>query len=126
MSAVTEFKVGQRWKTRRGDVVTITNVDDDSTYPVDADIGCFTRGGRQWSTRESNGDLVELISDENGNLAGLKPVFGTALGRTFRQDLVLALVSGLAAGGATPQHLMGDVNSLVGQLDAKYGDKEAA
>lgn len=131
MSAVTEFKVGQRWKTRAGDVLTITaivnSVEDDTNYPVQAGGHDYTGAGYYWAdATEDRRDLVELISDENGKPAGLNPVIGTSVGRTFRQDLVLALVSGLAHAGASPQHLVSEVDSLVDQLDAKYGDKEAA
>jgi len=61
-----EFKVGQVWKTRAGDYVTITEVDNDYgiVYPIFADNKCsYTSCGLCWKGDLNSEDLVELVAD---------------------------------------------------------------
>lgn len=66
-----KFKVGQKWKTRGGDLATITNVlSDDYNYPVYATVGNksdasdFDADGFHFSPgSESPLDLVEMVQD---------------------------------------------------------------
>ncbi len=62
-----KFKVGQVWKTRDGEIVTITEVDntDDLTYPIIADNGHSYSQGLCWQHELSPEDLVELVADTN-------------------------------------------------------------
>lgn len=65
-NALGKFKVGQIWKTRDGDIVTITEVDNtyDLTYPIGADNDfCYTVDGLCWKDSISGEDLVELVAD---------------------------------------------------------------
>ena len=65
-----EIKVGQVWRTRGGGVVTVVEHDSaDSSYPwrtiaVDQDAIWVTNSGREYLSRESNNDLIELVKDE--------------------------------------------------------------
>lgn len=61
-----KFKVGQVWKTRDGEIVMITEVDNayDLTYPIIADSGhSYSSQGLCWQHELSPEDLVELVED---------------------------------------------------------------
>jgi hypothetical protein len=64
-----DLKVGQRWRTRGGDIVAIIQNDGHDVYPWDVQYedgapGCVTDAGRDWDDgNESQEDLVELISE---------------------------------------------------------------
>ena len=59
-----EFKVGQIWKTRDGDIVTITKVGGSSVYPILADNKCsYSWQGLFWKGELNPEDLVELVAD---------------------------------------------------------------
>ena len=66
------IKVGQVWRTRGGGVVTVDLHDSaDSTYPWRTTTGdrgeiWVRNSGREYLSRESNNDLIELVKDENG------------------------------------------------------------
>jgi len=69
-----EFKVGQIWKTRDGEIVTITEVDNayDLTYPIVTDNDfCYTADGLCWKDSVSPEDLVELVADAKINSEAL-------------------------------------------------------
>ena len=77
-----KFKVGQKWKNRDGDIVSIASIDSAEDYPV---IG---HDGRGWTEdgfyfreigRHSRADLVELVVDcSNDNKYSVEEVI-TAL-----------------------------------------------
>ena len=62
-----KFAVGQVWKTRNGQTVKITSIDDSAgrpTFPIRADNGAnFTTAGRYYQDRQSPADLISLVSD---------------------------------------------------------------
>ena len=67
-----EIKVGQVWRTRGGEVVTVDLHDSaDSAYPWRTTTGDWgeiwvTNSGREYPSRESSDDLIELVKDEKG------------------------------------------------------------
>ena len=67
-----EIKVGQVWRTRGGGAVTVVAHDSaDSEYPWrtiagDQDAIWVRNSGREYLSRESNSDLIELVKDEKG------------------------------------------------------------
>lgn len=62
-----ELAVGQKWKTKSGEIVKILYNDGDKTYPWDLSNGiCVTDQGRVWKFTENNDDLSTLIQDEHG------------------------------------------------------------
>ena len=56
-----EFEVGQKWKTRSGEVVEITVVFEEPSlnYPIEVGTISYTRNGREHKHREDKNDLVE-------------------------------------------------------------------
>jgi hypothetical protein len=77
-----DLKVGQRWRTRGGDIVTIVGNDGHEAHPWDIQHkdGTFfdyvNDAGRVWDDIESENDLVELISH---------PAFDYKVGQVYRQ-----------------------------------------
>lgn len=62
--AKKDFKVGQKWKTRVGDIIEIYSVDDAEQYPVtDTDGFTWSLDGSYMIGTEGALDLVELIED---------------------------------------------------------------
>ena len=67
-----KIKMGQVWRTRGGEVVTVVKHDSaDREYPwrtTTGDRGAIwvRNSGREYLSRESNNDLIELVKDENG------------------------------------------------------------
>ena len=66
-----KIKVGQVWRTRGGALATVVSFDDDPDYPWRTTTGdrgeiWVTNSGREYLSRESNNDLIELVKDENG------------------------------------------------------------
>lgn len=67
-----EFEVGQVWRNRAGELVTITEIDDDDPYSASAMKGENDSGeprsyyldGLYFSDQESDEDLVEFVSDD--------------------------------------------------------------
>lgn len=59
------LSVGQKWKTRVGEVVTITSRDDHEYWPWNTDDGAsYTEDGYEHSNTKPNmSDLMELIED---------------------------------------------------------------
>lgn len=65
---LNDFKIGQTWKTRKGDIVTIVNIGD-STYPIEASNGQdYTEHGFKHEQRTSTYDLIELVEDISDTL----------------------------------------------------------
>lgn len=60
-----QFEVGQKWKTRGGEVVEIVAVfkDPGLTYPIEAGMISYRLNGREFKNRETKRDLVELVSN---------------------------------------------------------------
>lgn len=59
-----EFKVGQKWKTRAGDIKVISHINSSSCYPVtDTDDYTWNYDGAYFYDEEYYLDLVELIED---------------------------------------------------------------
>lgn len=63
-----ELKVGQVWKDRRGREVQIVSSDDDKDFPFNgSNTQSYTPSGMVLKTgKANNGDLIELVQDENG------------------------------------------------------------
>lgn len=67
-----EIKVGQVWRTRSGEVVTVFVRDhNDTSYPwcarnADGDEIWLTNSGRDYESQNRPDDLIELVKDENG------------------------------------------------------------
>ena len=67
-----EIKVGQVWRTRGGEVVTVFVRDrNDTSYPwgarnADGDEIWLTNSGRDYESVNRPFDLIELVKDENG------------------------------------------------------------
>lgn len=60
-----EIEVGQEWRTRSGEVVTVARNDGDPLYPWDLSNGNSVSGsGRASLIAGCVGDLVELLADE--------------------------------------------------------------
>ena len=88
-----EIKVGQVWRTRGGEVVTVSVHDtNDTSYPwcarnADGDEIWLTNSGRDHESLNRPYDLLELVKDENGNThadsATLAEETLSALGWTF-------------------------------------------
>lgn len=86
-----EIKVGQVWRCRDGELRTVTERDDetDTSWVWDLnDERSVTEYGREFdSNNEHDGDLIELVKDENGNAqtdsATLAEETLSALGWTF-------------------------------------------
>lgn len=85
-----EIKLGQVWRTRGGEVVTVVKHDSaDREYPWRGSDGdWYTDAGRFSRDRSRpNRDLIELVKDENGNAhadsATLAEETMSALGWTF-------------------------------------------
>jgi len=58
-----EFKVGQKWRRRDGEVVRIANIDKHPIYPILADEEFYTELGTVFVGRNDSLDLVELVED---------------------------------------------------------------
>ena len=60
-----EFEVGQKWKTRRGEVFKITAVftEPSLSYPIEAGSFSYTRTGEEFKHRKGENDLVELVAE---------------------------------------------------------------
>lgn len=59
-----EFKKGQKWKTRAGDIKVISYIDSSCCYPVtDTDGHTWNLNGSYFYYEESHLDLVEIIEN---------------------------------------------------------------
>ena len=61
-----DFKVGQKWRTRGGEVFEISKVFDDFnlSYPIDTvNATSHRRNGLEHKNREGKNDLVELVTE---------------------------------------------------------------
>ena len=62
-----EIKVGQVWRTRSGEVVTVSKHDTCDTQGLPWQIGCYWYGNDGVAGGlEGDDDLIELVKDENG------------------------------------------------------------
>lgn len=65
-----KIAIGQRWRTRGGEVVTITGNDGHRVYPWDLSNGlCVTGTGQRFCGGFDSFDIVELIVDEPASSA---------------------------------------------------------
>ena len=57
-----KFEEGQKWLNRKGEVVKIISVSNNSKWPIMIDNGkMYTKNGRYFTAVESDEDLVELV-----------------------------------------------------------------
>lgn len=58
------FKVGQKWMRRDGEIVTITDITYHDTFPIiDSKGNCKTVRGTEWQEGEDEFDLIGLVED---------------------------------------------------------------
>lgn len=56
------MKTGDRWQTRDGSVITITDIVDTDTMPVKAGTLCWQMNGRYWDDAfDHSMDLIKLM-----------------------------------------------------------------
>ncbi|QPB08674.1 hypothetical protein KB681_gp38 [Burkholderia phage Mica] len=89
-----KFEVGQVWRTRGGEIVTIYDIyppSEGCTYPVRGNIGdknvCWTADGRMYAVDPPNsddpGDLVELVTNADGTPASADAAVAQIDGKVF-------------------------------------------
>lgn len=59
---LSKFKIGQLWKTRSGNIVTIQDIEiSDPDYPILANNEWYRWDGQFYSDMEHDKDLIELV-----------------------------------------------------------------
>jgi len=63
-----DFAVGQKWKTNKGGVATVIDIDDSARYPLKVlylgELDAMTTNGKYWydSREDHDFELIELVS----------------------------------------------------------------